>query len=122
MRRIALGISAAALIATLPACVPNDVEDPYQRAVVGSALGAALGTGLGATFAINPGIGAVIGAETGATLGAVAGVITTQPPPTYAPIPPGDAAFIPGFYDTWPPGYRAPPLAGETPRPAPRPI
>src|SRR5205085_7403173 len=105
MRRIAFGVSAAMLVLTVAACVPSDVEDPYQRAVVGAALGTALGTGLGASFAINPGIGAVVGAETGATLGAIAGVITTQPPPSYTQIPPGEAAFIPGFYDTWPPGY-----------------
>lgn len=120
MRRLAFGISAAMLIATVSACVPNDVEDPYQRAVVGAALGAGLGSGIGATFAINPGIGSIVGAETGATLGAVAGVITTQPTPTYTPIPPADTAFIPGFYDTWPPGDHPPPLGSETPRPVPR--
>jgi hypothetical protein len=113
MRRFAFGISAAMLIATVSACVPSDVEDPYQRAVVGAALGAGLGAGLGATFAINPGIGSIVGAETGATLGAVAGVITTQPTPA-------DTAFIPGFYDTWPPGDHPPPLGSETPRPVPR--
>ena len=122
MRRIAFGVSAAALMAAVSACVPSDVQDPYQRAVVGAALGAALGTGVGATFAINPGVGSVVGAETGAALGAVAGAITAEPPPSYGSIPPGDAAFIPGFYDTWPPGYHPPPIGSETPRPPPRPI
>ena len=123
MQRIALGMSAAAQVAMLSACVPSDVEDPYQRALVGATLGSALGTGLGATFAINPGIGAVAGAESGAALGAAAGLITTQPPPVYRPIPPAaEEAFVPGFYDTWPPGYHPPPVGSETPRPPPRPI
>lgn len=123
MRRIAFGVTAAALIATVSACVPLDVEDPYQRALAGAAMGSALGTGLGASFAINPAIGAVVGAESGAALGAAAGVITTAPPPVYRPIPPAaDTAFVPGFYDTWPPGYHPPPIGSETPRPPPRPI
>jgi len=122
MRRIAFVVSAAALTVLVSACVPSDVQNPSQRALVGAALGTALGTGIGATFAINPGIGAVVGAETGATLGAVAGVITTESPPIYRPIPPAEAALVPGFYDTWPPGYHPPPVGSETPRPPPRSI
>ena len=60
MRPIAFGVSAAALITMVSGCVPSDVQDPYQRAVVGAALGAGLGAGLGATFAINPGIGSIV--------------------------------------------------------------
>src|SRR4051794_35894141 len=110
MRRIAFGILAAALVATVSACIPSDVQDPYRRAIVGAALGSALGAGVGTAFAINPGLGSIIGAETGATLGAVAGVITSEPPPTYAPITPPEAFVLPGFYDTWPPGDHPPPL------------
>src|SRR5437763_726769 len=84
--------SAVAVIAMVSACVPSDVQDPYERAVIGAALGAGLGGGLGAAFAINPGIGVAVGAETGAALGAVAGVITAEPAPSYAPIPPADTA------------------------------
>ncbi len=97
-----------------------DPEDAADRALVGSVLGTALGTGLGAAFAINPGIGAVVGAETGATLGAVAGAMTAQPLPGYAPIAVPTAAVIPGFYDTWPPGFHPPPIGSQTP-PPPRP-
>ena len=117
MRLAATGVFVMALAAMLPACVPQDVEDPGERAVVGAALGTALGTGLGATFAINPGIGAVIGAETGATLGALAGVMTSPPAPSYKPVAVPAEAVIPGFYDTWPPGYRAPPTNPETQSP-----
>ena len=119
MRLASVGVLAVVLSGSLSACVPSDVQDRYQRAVVGAALGTALGTGLGATFAINPGIGAVVGAEAGAALGAAAGVLTAEPVPTYEPIP-VPAAAIPGFYDTWPPGYEGPALGTEAPRPPPR--
>lgn len=93
---------------------PNDAAD---RALVGGALGAALGTGLGASFAINPAIGSVVGAESGAALGAAVGAMTAQPLPDYAPIAAPAAYIMPGFYDTWPPGYNPPPIAGSTPPP-----
>ena len=96
-----------------------DPQDAAERAVVGAVLGTALGTGLGAMFSINPGIGAVVGAESGAALGAAAGAMTAQPLPEYAPIPIERAALIPAFYDTWPPGYRPPPVASQTPPPRP---
>lgn len=96
-----------------------DPEDAADRAIVGAALGTALGTGLGAIFAINPGIGAVVGAESGAALGAAAGVLTAQPLPSYAPIAIPAADDIPGFYDSWPPGYHAPAIASQVPPPRP---
>ena len=96
-----------------------DPSDAAERAVVGAALGSALGTGIGASFAINPAIGTIIGAESGAALGAAAGVMTAQPIPDYAPIAVPTAAVIPGFYDTWPPGYHQPSIPSQTPPPAP---
>ncbi|HEV8678839.1 MAG TPA: hypothetical protein VGQ90_05640 [Stellaceae bacterium] len=96
-----------------------DPDEAAERALVGSVLGTALGTGLGAMFAINPAIGAVVGAESGAALGAVAGVMTAQPLPDYKPIAVPAAQIIPGFYDSWPPGYHAPPIAARTPPPHP---
>ncbi len=105
------------LTAMLSACVAQDVEDPGERAVAGAALGSALGTGIGATFAINPAIGAVVGAESGAALGAAAGVLTSPPAPSYTPVAVPAEGVIPGYYDTWPPGYGAPPTNPETQSP-----
>ncbi len=96
-----------------------DPDDAADRALVGSALGAALGTGLGAAFSINPAIGSIVGAESGAAIGAAVGVMTAQPLPSYAPIAVPAASIIPGFYDTWPPGYHPPPIAAQTPPPRP---
>jgi len=132
MRRIVVRAGMIGLVMALAGCAevfgPDrvdlsisrvDPEEAAERAVVGAALGSALGTGLGATFAINPAIGAVVGAEAGAGLGAIAGAITAQPLPSYAPITVPAVAVIPGFYDTWPPGYRPPPLATQVPPPRP---
>jgi len=96
-----------------------DPEEMAERALIGGVLGAALGTGLGATFAINPGLGAVIGVEAGAAIGAAIGAATTPPLPSYAPVAIPAAAVIPGFYDTWPPGYGTPPAASQVPPPPP---
>jgi len=96
-----------------------DPEEAAERALVGAALGAALGTGLGVSFAINPAIGAVIGVESGAAIGAAIGVMTAQPLPSYAPIAVPKEAVIPGFYDTWPPGYHPPAIGSQTPPPRP---
>jgi len=96
-----------------------DPVDAGERAIVGAAAGTALGTGIGATFAINPGVGAVVGAESGAAIGAAIGAATAQPLPAYAPIAIPTAAVIPGFYDTWPPGYHPPPIDSQTPPPQP---
>ena len=128
--RAALVGFAAALSAAGSGCVPVygpgpagveisrvDPDDAAERALIGSALGTALGTGIGAAFAINPGIGAVVGAESGATIGAAIGAATAQPLPKYAPIAAPTVAVIPQFYDSWPPGYHAPPIASETPPP-----
>ncbi len=124
--RAALIGFAAAVSGCVPIYGPNapgpqvarvDPQEAADRALVGSVLGTALGTGIGATFAINPGIGAVVGAETGATLGAAVGVLTAQPLPAYKAIPVSKTAVIPGFYDTWPPGFHPPAAASETPPP-----
>ena len=96
-----------------------DPEEAAERAIVGSVLGSALGTGIGAVFAINPAIGAVVGAGSGAAIGAAIGVATAQPLPDYAAIAVPSTAVIPGFYDTWPPGYRPPPVTSQTPPPPP---
>ena len=96
-----------------------DPQEAAERAIVGSAAGTAIGTGLGTTFAINPAIGAVVGAESGAALGAAIGVATAQPLPDYHPIAVPAAAVIPGFYDTWPPGYHEPPVTAAVPPPHP---
>jgi hypothetical protein len=140
MRLMLVGAAVIGLAAALPGCVapygpppaappaiglapfglhlarvdPADAED---RAVIGTALGATLGTGLGATFAIDPGVGALFGAVSGAALGAAVGVITAQPIPDYATIAVPREAVIPGFYDTWPPGYHPPAVESQTPPP-----
>jgi hypothetical protein len=94
-----------------------DRDDAAERALVGGAAGAALGVAIGASFSINPAIGSVIGAETGGAFGAAIGAATAQPLPDYKPIAVPTAAVIPGFYDTWPPGYHPPPFASQTPPP-----
>ncbi len=129
MRVATVRAALIGLAAALSGCVPvystapgNEVmrvdpEEAAERAVVGAAAGTALGTGLGAIGSINPAIGAVVGAEVGATLGAAVGVATAQPLPTYKPIAIPAQAVIPEFYDTWPPGYHEPPVAGHIPPP-----
>jgi hypothetical protein len=131
MRLLLVGAGLIGFASMLSACVAYgpapaafevarvDPEDAADRALVGSALGAALGTGLGASFAINPAIGAVIGVESGAAIGAAVGAMTAQPLPSYAPIAVPQEAVIPGFFDTWPPGYHLPPIATQTPPPKP---
>jgi hypothetical protein len=128
MRRMLVGAALAGLIGALSGCVAAnapegirmarvDPQDAAERALVGGALGTALGTGLGASFAINPGIGVIIGAESGAALGAAIGAATAQPIPDYTPIAVPKSAVIPGFYDSWPPGYSPPPTAAQAPPP-----
>src|SRR5437773_9083914 len=124
MRRTAVGAALVGFATVLSGCVEIglsrvDPQEAAERALIGAALGTALGTGLGASFSINPAIGAVVGAEAGAALGAAVGVATAQPLPEYAPIALPTAAIIPGFYDTWPPGYHPPPIASQTPPPRP---
>jgi hypothetical protein len=123
MRFAEIGVVALALAAGLSACAPYtatpyvtavDPEIATERAATGALLGAALGSGIGATFAINPPVGAIAGAEIGSGVGAALGVMTSPPPPTYAPIAVPAEAVIPGFYDNWPPGYHSPPLNPET--------
>src|SRR6266571_3333571 len=110
MRLILLRTALIGLAAALSGCVevygpaPPGIElsrvdpvDAGERAIIGAALGA------------------VIGAESGATIGAAIGAATAQPLPDYAPIAIPTAAIIPGFYDTWPPGFHPPPIASQTP-------
>src|SRR5207248_11448663 len=96
-----------------------DPEEAAERAVAGAAIGAALGTSIGAIVAINPAAGALIGTEVGAPLGAAIGYASTPPLPDYRPIAVPASAAIPGFYDTWPPGYHPPPVGSNT-SPPPR--
>ena len=132
MRVSGVAVALVGLLAALTGCVeaygpgPSglalarvDPQEAAERAVVGAAAGTALGTGIGAAFAINPAIGAVVGAESGAAIGAAIGVLTAQPLPDYRPIAIPAAFVIPGFYDTWPPGYHAPPITSQTPPPHP---
>ena len=130
MRLTFVGAALIGLAAALPGCVAPygplpggfqlarvDPEDAEDRAVIGTWLGGALGTGLGATFALDPGVGALFGAASGAAIGAAIGAITAQPIPDYVPIAVPKEAVIPGFYDTWPPGYHVPPIESQTPPP-----
>jgi hypothetical protein len=96
-----------------------DPQDAAGRAVEGAVLGATLGAGLGAVFAINPGLGATLGTEIGGGLGAAVGIATAEPLPSYAPITIPASSLIPGFYDSWPPGYIAPPIGSLAPPPRP---
>ena len=120
MRRAAVCVLAIAFAGTLSACVPSDVQDPYQRVLAGAALGATLGAGIGATVSIDPGAGGLIGAGTGAILGAATGLATLEPRPSYSPVAIPTAQVIPGFYDTWPQGYQSPSLGGSVPSPPAR--
>jgi hypothetical protein len=113
MRRAAVGVLAIALMGAVSACVPSDVQDPYQRTLAGATLGALFGASVGSIVAIDSGIGAVIGTGAGGLVGAAAGLATVEPKPTYAPIQAPTAQIIPGFYDTWPPGYYPPTLGSE---------
>jgi hypothetical protein len=117
MRLAASVLVAVAFAASLSACAPVDPEDAAARAVAGGAIGATLGAGLGATFAINPLLGAAYGAKGGAEIGAAVGAATAAPAPVYEPIAVPAEPVIPGFYDTWPPGYYRPPNNIETQSP-----
>jgi len=132
MRRIVVRAGLIGLAVALSGCVepygpaPSavavsrvDPQDAAERAIVGGVVGTALSTGIGATVSINPAIGAAIGAETGAAIGAAIGAATAQPLPDYAPIAVPTAAVIPGFYDTWPPGFVQPAITAQTPPPRP---
>lgn len=122
MRLAALG-TIVVLAASVAACKPYTAEpyatavDPEQateRAAAGAVIGAALGSGIGATFTMSPPVGAIAGAEIGSSVGAAIGVMTSAPPPTYEPIAVPSQPVIPGFYDSWPPGYHVPPANSET--------
>ena len=47
------------------------------------------------------------------------GAATMQPLPDYTPIAVPANEVIPGFYDSWSPGYHTPPLGSRTPPPPP---
>ena len=121
VRAALLGL-AAIVSGCSPTALPSlgispriDPEDAADRALIGAVAGAALGTGLGATFAISPAVGAIVGVEAGAGIGATIGVLTAQPLPSYTAVAAPEAP--PGFYDTWPPGYRPPPISAGAPPP-----
>lgn len=141
----AASLGAAMAVATLCACVPVErgtveiarvkldsvgstpvaipelaraaPEEVAERALVGGALGAMIGAGLGAITTANPAFGALLGGSTGAAIGTVIGVATTPPLPGYTPIAVPARPVIPGFYDTWPPGYSSPPNGVQIPAP-----
>ena len=128
MRLKVVQAAVLGLVAMASGCVPAspnsppgtgviriDPEDAADRALVGAVAGAALGTGLGAAFAISPAVGAIVGVEAGAGIGATIGVLTAQPLPSYTAVAAPEG--LPGFYDTWPPGYRPPPVTAGTPPP-----
>jgi hypothetical protein len=96
-----------------------DPEEVAERAFLGGILGGMLGAGFAATASANPAFGAIIGGPAGAAIGTVVGVATTRPLPSYTPVAVPAAPVIPGFYDTWPPGYRSPPTAAQVPPPPP---
>ena len=106
-----------------PVAVPEfirvDPEEAAERAFIGGMVGGMLGAGVAATASANPAFGAIIGGPAGAAIGAVVGIATTRPLPSYTPIAVPAAPVIPGFYDTWPPGYSAPPAAAQVPPPPP---
>jgi hypothetical protein len=101
----------------VPEFIRADPEEVAERAFIGGALGAMLGAGIGATASANPAFGAIIGGPAGAAIGTVVGIATIRPLPSYAPIAVPAAPVIPGFYDTWPPGYRSPPIRAQVPPP-----
>jgi hypothetical protein len=130
VRAALAGLAAASAICIAACSAPNppgialarvDPEDAAERGVIGGVVGATTGAGLGAIVAIKPALGAGIGAAAGAPIGAAIGVATAQPLPAYKPIAVPVAAVIPHFYDTWPPGYQMPSIAGQTPPPPPPP-
>src|SRR4051812_17042649 len=94
-----------------------DPEEAAERAVIGGLVGGVLGVALGTTGSANPAFGALVGGSAGAALGTAIGIATTRPLPSYTPIAVPGAPVIPGFYDTWPPGYPAPPNGLQVPPP-----
>lgn len=121
MRVAVTAVLSLALAVSTAACVPSDLQDPERRAAIGGLGGATLGAGIGAAFAINPPLGAAIGAGVGGVAGAVIGATTAEPAPSYEPIEIPSVAVLPGFYDSWPPGYHPPPAGSLTPPPPARP-
>ena len=126
MRFLGVGAAILGLTAVLCGCADSgtgplvsrvDPEEAAERALVGAAAGTARGVGLGTIVAISPPLGALIGAKVGAGVGGVIGIATAQPIPDYKPIAVPIEPVIPGFYDTWPPGYHAPPIGAQTPPP-----
>jgi hypothetical protein len=103
----------------VPELIRADPEEVAERALVGGSLGAMLGAGFAATVSANPAFGAIIGGPAGAVIGTVVGVATTRPLPSYTPVAVPATPAIPGFYDTWPPGYHWPPTGVQVPPPPP---
>jgi hypothetical protein len=121
MRAHLTPILALTAALALPGCRATDPHNVPARAAVGTVVGATLGAGIGAAFAINPGLGAVMGVGIGALSGTIAGAMMSEPRISYGPVPARDIEAVPGFYDTWPPGYASPPIGREAPPPPPRP-
>ncbi len=117
---------AAAMALCLGACVETgsarlDPEVAAERGAIGGLLGGLRGPGIGSAVAIDSAVGATIGGPAGFAAGAIIGIATADPLPSYGPVAlPGDA-LVPGFYDSWPPGYYAPALGSRTPPPVNRP-
>jgi hypothetical protein len=104
----------------VPEVIRVDPEQAAERALVGGVVGGLLGAGVGAIAAAgNPAFGAVIGGPAGTVIGSAIGIATTPPLPDYTPVAVPAAPVIPGFYDTWPPGYRSPPAGTRVPPPPP---
>ena len=106
-------------IVTIPELIRADPEEVAERAFIGGVVGGMFGAGLAATVSANPAFGAMIGGPAGAVIGAAIGIATTKPLPSYAALPVPAAPAIPGFYDTWPPGYRSPSIGAQVPPPPP---
>ena len=94
-----------------------DPDEAAERAVIGGLVGGVLGVALGTAGSANPAFGALVGGSAGAAVGTAIGIATTRPLPSYTPIAVPAAPVIPGFYDTWPPGYAAPPNGLQVPPP-----
>ena len=94
-----------------------DPDEAAERAVIGGVVGGVLGVALGTAGSANPAFGALVGGSAGAAVGTAIGIATTRPLPSYTPIAVPAAPVIPGFYDTWPPGYAAPTNGLQVPPP-----
>src|SRR5262249_44060443 len=119
-RRAGVYVLASAFAGSLSACVPSDVQDPYQRTVAGALLGATAGAAIGAAVSLDPGFGAAIGTGAGGLGGGALGLATLGPPPPSPPTETPPPLVFPGFSDPCPPGTQSPALGGSAPPPPAR--